>query len=417
MNARGLLTVLLAVLAMAAAQGADGPPIHEASVTTVVKQHRGGVGGVVVDQLGFVYVADFHENVWRLDPANNELSLYSSGLYGASGNTFDRNGNLYQANFYGHSIQKISRSGEMSTVLTDGLNGPVGMVFDDAGNLMICSCNDQSIKKLTPEGSVTTFATSAEFNCPNGITRNDAGDFFVVSFSSPKIMKITPDGEISEFANTGGNGVGHIVLLRDVFYATSFVDNKIYRISADGSVSLFSGDGERSSTDGPVAEATFSSPNGIAADPTGNYLYINDYIGDQNAMGATRSPFSLRRIELPRLNKIMAFALESESRDAADVAYRSFKDDPASAGENTESEMNSLGWGYMSRNEFENAAYVFKLNAESYPDSWRAYSSLGASYMRVEERDLAISALKKSLELNPENVRATARLKELDAIE
>ena len=99
----------------------------------------------------------------------------------------------------------------------------------------------------------------------NGITRDDDGNVFVVSFSGSKIIKITPEGETSVFADSGGNGIGHIVFLRGVFYATSYIDNKIYRVLPNGKLTLFAGTGERADKDGPVADAAFSNPNGIAA--------------------------------------------------------------------------------------------------------------------------------------------------------
>ncbi len=414
MNTRVLLSGFLVLIAFSAAHGAVKSPLLKANVATVIDSHSGGVGGVVVDQLGYVYVADFHEKVWRLNPVGNQLELYASGLYGASGNTFDKNGNLYQANYYGHSVTQISRSGALTQVLTENLDGPVGMVFDDEGNLLICSCNDQSIKKYAPDGIVTTFATSAHFNCPNGITKNDDGHFFVVSFSGSKIIEVTPEGESSVFADTEGSGVGHIVFLRGVFYATSFVDNKIYRITGDGTVSHFAGTGERSVKDGPVMDATFSSPNGIAADPTGSYLYVNDYIGDESANGIARTPFSIRRIELPRLHKIIEYKLDTESIDAAKLSYRAYKDDPAGSGEDTEDEINLLGWSYMTKKEYDNAIFTFEVNANSYPESWRVFSSLGAAYMRAEKKDLAVAALRKSLDLKPDNIKAIERLKELN---
>jgi len=330
--------------------------------------------------------------VWRLNPADNNLSLYASGLYGASGNTFDRNGSLYQASYFGHSIDRISRSGAVTTVITENLDGPVGMVFDAAGNLLICSCNDQSIKKLSPDGVVTTFATSGAFSCPNGITKNEDGDFFVVSFSGSKIIKITPTGETSIFADTGGNGVGHIVYLRGVFYATSFQDNKIYRISDDGTVSIFAGTGERDVKDGLVENAMFSSPNGIAADPTGSFLYVNDYVGDEAATGMTRSPFSVRRIELPRLYKIIEHILDTESIGAAEIAYQAYKDDPSGSGEDTEEEMNVLGWTYMSRNDYGKAIFAFEANANSYPDSWRVSAAWGLRTSELAKRNLQLAS-------------------------
>ncbi|MEJ2086093.1 MAG: hypothetical protein P8Y44_10515, partial [Acidobacteriota bacterium] len=154
-----LLLVVVAPFSAAISQSTSGAssdtkavPITEARVTTVIENHAGWVGGVTVDQLGYVYVADFRENVWRFDPVSEEMAVFASNLYGASGNTFDRNGNLYQANFYGHSVERIARDGTTTTVADTDLAGPVGMVFDSHGNLLMCNCNDQSVKKMSPAG-------------------------------------------------------------------------------------------------------------------------------------------------------------------------------------------------------------------------------------------------------------------------
>jgi sugar lactone lactonase YvrE len=415
MNKTIALLILFGFSACINAQAATQAPLREAQVTTIISQHKGAVGGLAVDALGVLYVADFQERIWKLDPNDNSLSVYASDLYGASGITFDRNGNLYQANFFGHSIFRLSRSGERELILEDSLDGPVGMVFDSEENLFICSCNDQSIKKLTPEGITSTFAKSGEFNCPNGITKNDRGDLFVVSFSGSKIVRITPQGETSVFADTKGKGLGHIIFLRGVFYATSFNDNKIYRITGDGEVVEFAGSGERKVEDGPVMAASFSNPNGIAADPTGRYLYVNDYVGDGSQSGIFRTPFSIRRIELPRLGSIMKYTLDTASLSAASAAYQAYKIDPLNFGEDTEDEVNLLGWSYMGNGSNDKAEFVFETNANSYPESWRVFSSLGAAYMRVGKNERAIEVLRRSLVLNPENHIAIARLKELNS--
>ncbi|MEJ2085213.1 MAG: tetratricopeptide repeat protein [Acidobacteriota bacterium] len=208
--------------------------------------------------------------------------------------------------------------------------------------------------------------------------------------------------------------VGHILYLRGYFLATSFIDNKIYRITPEGEVLQFAGTGERGERDGPVAEAIFSNPNGIAADPTGTFIYINDYVGDPNAplpLGST--PFSLRRIELPRLGKILAHELETGSLQTAEAAYHRYRNDPANAGEITENEISALGISYFRKGENDTALLLFKLNADDYPDSFIAWNNLGAAYMETGDRAHAIEALEKSLSLNPDNARAKMRLEKL----
>ncbi len=410
MRAKSIASAFPALLASVCSFAA---PVQQAEVTTIIENHQGGVGGVVSDQMGYVYVADFLETVWRLNPADTQFNSYASGSYGASGNTFDKNGNLYQANYFGQSIDRITRSGERTTVISEGLAGPVGMTFDSNGNLFICDCNDQTIKKATPDGEVSTFATSDHFNCPNGITQNNAGEFFVVSFSGSKIVKVTPDGETSVFADSGGNGLGHITYLRGVLYATSFYDNKVYRITEDGKATHFAGTGKREVRDGAALESAFSNPNGITADPTGTYLYINDKVSDENEPASLAERFSIRRIELPRASKAVQYMLDNENESAAGKAYRTHLADAMNVGENTEPEMNSLGWSYLLKNDYDNSIFVFKLNVETYPNSWGTWSSLGAAYYRSNKGELAIKALEKSLELNPENNRAIVRLKAL----
>ena len=394
----------------------DEKPTAEVRVTTIVENFPGATGGVAVDALGLIYVADFQESLYKINPRDSSIKKHASGLYGASGIAIDEFGSIYQANFFGNTIDRLDRSGISETVLEGGVNGPVGMLFDDSGDLLICNCNGQSVARISSDGSISTFAASVHFSCPNGITKDNDGNIYVVSFSGSKVIRVTPDGETSVFADSGGNGIGHITFLRGAFFATSFQDNKIYRISLDGDVTVLAGSGERNSEDGDGAKSSFSNPNGIAADPTGTYLYVNEYVGDPNKSLIERTPFSIRRIELPRLNNQLKYAIETGGLQEARRLYDGYKSDPGNQGEETFAEINVLGWSFLQKNEYENAVFIFERNVRSYPDSWNAYSSLGAAYKRSGERKKAIDALRKSIELNPDNERAKNRLDELGAV-
>jgi hypothetical protein len=66
-----------------------------------VDQRMGGygnIGGVTADALGFVYVANFRDAVWRIAP-DGSARMLTDALYGASGNAVDARGDLYQSNF------------------------------------------------------------------------------------------------------------------------------------------------------------------------------------------------------------------------------------------------------------------------------------------------------------------------------
>ncbi len=98
-------------------------------------------------------------------------------------------------------------------------------------------------------------------------------------------------------------------------------------------------------------------------------------------------------------------------------AYQDFVSDPGNAGVDSGSAINTLGWTYMVQGQFPEAVALFELNAQSHPEWWRGYSSLGAAYMKVNQNDKAIEVLRKSLELNPNNQVAKGRLKTLGAID
>ena len=53
------------------------------SLTDVIEGHQ--VGGVAIDLVGNIYVADFGDVVWKITPEGERQQL-ASGLYGASGN-------------------------------------------------------------------------------------------------------------------------------------------------------------------------------------------------------------------------------------------------------------------------------------------------------------------------------------------
>ena len=62
----------------------------------------------------------------------------------------------------------------------------------------------------------------------------------------------------------------------------------------------------------------------------------------------------------------------------------------------------------------QDAVEVFSQNVVDYPASWNAYDSLGEAYEALGKAASAIKNYKRSLELNPKNEHAEARLKVLE---
>src|SRR5919108_1058341 len=121
------------------------------ALTKVIEGHS--TGGVTVDALGNIYVADFGEIVWKITP-EGKREVFASGLYGASGNAIDHEGNLLQSNFYGDSITKIDRKGQAQSFATSGLSGPVGIAINkQTGDVFVANCRGNSIAKISKDGT------------------------------------------------------------------------------------------------------------------------------------------------------------------------------------------------------------------------------------------------------------------------
>lgn len=269
---------IIAVLFAIASAHAE-PEIH--ALTKVIENHS--VGGVTTDALGNIYVADFGEIVWKLTPAG-ERHEFASGLYGASGNAIDKQGNLLQSNFYGDSITQIDRKGQAKEFVTSGLSGPVGIAINkQTGDVYVANCRGNSISKITPDGAVSSFAKSDLFRCPNGIAFDREGNLYVVNFRDNRMFKVDPKGNVTQFATVSEKGLGHLCFREDRFYVTAYESHEIYEVTLDGTVKRILGNGERGVVDGAGAKARLSFPNGIACHPWAPRIYINEFVNESTS--------------------------------------------------------------------------------------------------------------------------------------
>ena len=78
-----------------------------------------------------------------------------------------------------------------------------------------------------------------------------------------------------------------------------------------------------------------------------------------------------------------------------------------------ESEMNQLGYSYLSLNQVDEALAVFKLNVEAFPKSGNVYDSYGEALLKKGDKEAAIINYKKAVELDPANSGAVKVLKDL----
>ena len=104
-------------------------------------------------------------------------------------------------------------------------------------------------------------------------------------------------------------------------------------------------------------------------------------------------------------------AIQDKGIDAGITYYKTIKDS-----ENfdlNEREMNAMGYQLMQADKPDDAAKVFKLIVDEFPESSNAYDSYGEALMALGKNDLAIINYKKSVELNPNNQGGIDFLKKL----
>jgi DNA-binding beta-propeller fold protein YncE len=274
------------------AVGAHAQSIHP--LTGVMQGHQ--VGGVAVDAVGNLYVADFGDIVWKIPP-EGQPEVFARGFYGSSGNAIDHQGNLFQSSYYGDFITKIDRTGHTTLFTSSGLKGPVGIAIDPTtGDLYVANCNGNTIARVGGDGVAAPFAQGDLLKCPNGLVFDAAGTLYVVNYRDNHMLKIDRHGTVALFATVSAHGLGHVCFKKDRFYVTAFAAHEIYEVKLNGAVTRVLGNGQRGVVNGSGDSVRLSYPNGIACDPWTPHLYINEFDNDSDEGSPRRA--IVRQIDL-----------------------------------------------------------------------------------------------------------------------
>lgn len=295
----------------------------QVTVSTLTPSFKGS-GGLSLDEEGNLFIGDFGDFLGIPDPdglpndviqldTDLNLTQYSTGFIGASGNDFDSNGILYQSDIRDNAIFKII-NGVRTFVTSTGISSPVGIVFDSNDNFYVCNCGNGTIQKVTPSGTSTQFASGGFFACPNGITVDENDNLYVSNFSNNKIVKITPAGVTSMIGETAlGNGHLDYDINSRNLYIASYSGHQIYSLNIDDlKMNPIAGSGVRGNTDGFGLEATFSTPNGVAISKTGDSIYVNCAVP---LAGAKINP------QIVRLITGLTFGIEDRTVNYGQKAY------------------------------------------------------------------------------------------------
>ena len=108
-----------------------------------------GPTGIVRDEYGNFYVANYSENViYRVSPDGQKTVFASSDdINGPLGLAIDQRGNIYVANYLSNSIAIINKSGDTHTIVT-GLNKPYFLYLDEAESLYVSEQDSNTISVI-----------------------------------------------------------------------------------------------------------------------------------------------------------------------------------------------------------------------------------------------------------------------------
>ncbi|MEW7289205.1 hypothetical protein [Aquimarina sp. 2304DJ70-9] len=291
MKTLSLFVLLSTPLLLSSCYGEGVDPDPE--VETLISDFAAN-GAVSVDRNGNIYVSEYGRfvdtggsgtRIFKLSPRGKILDTIQ-GLSGPMGTAKDTNGNLYvnnANNTVNGQVLKIAPDGDRTVIATiDGW--PSSMAIDHEDNLYISNYTAPTVHKISSNGEVTVYANDPRLFGGVGIDLDSKGNVIVANFYTADIYSIDQNGQISLIANipdivVQNFGIGYITVINDVIYATGIAVNYIFKVSLDGTVETIAGNGEAAQVDGPLLEASFSNPNGIAFNKYLRTIYISEYTG------------------------------------------------------------------------------------------------------------------------------------------
>ncbi len=365
----------------------------------------GRIGGIVMDNYGYLYVANQDEGLWKIYPSG-EVKLFAEGFYGSGSGTALRNGDILWSSYAANKIFRIERDGTVHLLASEGLDGPVGMAATRSGDIYAVNYRSNYISHITPDGVVTEFVRDDRFDGPNGISADREGNLYVVNMGNTLVLKVTPAGEISEIAKLPGTANAHVAVAGDVLYVTQIWSHVVLRVEMDGNYQVVAGDGTMGTEDGPTGTSTVRYPNGIAVGA--GKVYINTLRGDMIA--GHPGTIDVRAIHLPTPQNAFLRAFEHGGMSALRAKFEQARNLQEVPIDRLAPAVYSIGTQFLNRGHIEAGMSLTEWMFEADANAARKHLSLANAHAVHGEKDVAIASYEKVLELNPENESAKQRL-------
>lgn len=237
--------------------------------------------GLTIDKDGNIFVGTSKGHTVNKITRDGQVSLFATFTAGsANGSDIDSQGNLFVANVSSGIIQKVTPNGEVSDYLTD-LNGPAGIYIDDQDNLIVGlygkgSTAGAEVLKITPDKTITSFVSGNGLTNVVGVTGDAQGRYFAANFLTGEIFEIT--GGIVRQIGAAGTRVNHMKYSKGYIYMPNPFDHLVRRMDLNGNFELIAGiKSQAGSVNGSSQVATFARPNSVDISPDGKTLYILDF--------------------------------------------------------------------------------------------------------------------------------------------
>ncbi len=104
--------------------------------------------------------------------------------------------------------------------------------------------------------------------------------------------------------------------------------------------------------------------------------------------------------------------------DGVLARYNAWSNDPVHRyAQDPERQVNALGYKLMGAGRIPDAITIFQVNVRTHPDSWNAWDSLGEGYANGHNKQGALQAYRKSIQLNPKNTGGQEMIERLEKMQ